>query len=246
MAAALGDTTPAEDFDPVALAVPTAPHHTRPCCAFGMDLGVDVAGVALPVYRVGNLLSPTAIGRHEYDNGMVTFSAGPRPVATESNGLVYTCRGGWVDTAHVRDNADLTLFLTLHFARHLVTGGQFDIPGDGAQRRIFVAPIRGEVIARHGTLAIAIALAEWTASQLSTRHELATWWGWESTPGFSERLSAFSLEDLYSNALGIRVGAGVVRDSGFRSRRPSRPDGRCIASTRRGATSRWATTSIAA
>lgn len=218
VAEALGETLPLAELDLAALPVPDPPSHTRPCCAFGMDLGVDLAGVRLPAYQVGNLLSWEQIGPHEYDNGAVTVAMNARVVTTESNGLVYTCRGGWIDTAHVRDNADLTLFLALRFARTLATGTAFDYPGDGAARRITVAPIPAEVLARFDAFAVATALAEWTAFQLSIWHELATWWGWESTPGFSERLSAFSLEDLYSNAVGIRLGAGLLHANGFRSR----------------------------
>lgn len=217
VAEALGDPFQQGELDLAQLPVPAPPSHTRPCCAFGMDLGVNVAGVRVPYY-VGNILSWEQIGPHAYDNGSVSFDMAPSVVVTENNGLVYTCRGGWIDTAHVRDNADLTLFLALRFARTLGTGTTFSYPGDGAERSITVAPIPADVLARFDALAVATALAEWTASQLSIWHELATWWGWESTPGFSERLSAFSLEDLYSNAVGIRLGAGVLHDNGFRSR----------------------------
>jgi Protein of unknown function (DUF4056) len=36
-------------------------------------------------------------------------------------------------------------------------------------------------------------------------HEIAIWYGWANVPMFSERPSAFSPEDMYSNLLGIRI-----------------------------------------
>lgn len=219
VAEALGDPSPVNDVDPTSYPLPAPPHQTRPCCAFGMDLHVNVASVELPLYSIGNLLSPDETGHHEYDNGAATIGTDLRRILSlETNGLVYTCRGGWVDVAHVRDNADMTVFLALWMVRDLARGTTIELPGDGARRRIVVDPVPADVLARHALLDVAITLASWTAWRLSIWHELATWWGWESTPGFSERLSAFSLEDLYSNVLGARIGGGVLRDSGFRSR----------------------------
>ncbi len=117
----------------------------------------------------------------------------------------------------MRDNADLTLFTALAILRLLPAGGTVDIPGDGALRRVTIALATDEV-ERLGKLEVATALAQWVVYDLSIWHELATWHGWESTPGFSERLSAFSPEDLYSNLLGIRIAGGVVLDGGYRSR----------------------------
>jgi hypothetical protein len=52
---------------------------------------------------------------------------------------------------------------------------------------------------------------------MSIWHEIATWYGWESVPGFSERASAFSPEDLYSNMLGTRLMLAVVQKREARS-----------------------------
>ncbi len=38
------------------------------------------------------------------------------------------------------------------------------------------------------------AVGEWIAFQLGVWHEIATWYGWASVRGFSEKASAFSPE----------------------------------------------------
>lgn len=48
------------------------------------------------------------------------------------------------------------------------------------------------------------------AFELAQWHEIAQWYGFESVPGFSEQISAFSPEDLYSNLLGARIAINVI------------------------------------
>ncbi|WP_141026757.1 DUF4056 domain-containing protein, partial [Salmonella enterica] len=45
-------------------------------------------------------------------------------------------------------------------------------------------------------------VAEW--------REIAQWYGFESVRGFSEGVSAFSPEDLYSNLAGARLAASLI------------------------------------
>jgi hypothetical protein len=220
LSAALGDDAPSVDKpDRAALPVLQAPHHVRPCCAFGMDLPTKIAGVPIPGYTVGNILDVEELGRHEYDNGFVTLNQDlTRAVTVEKNGLVYTCRGGFVDVAHVRDNADLTLYLATRIAIDMWGPTPITVAGDGAIRRIVLKPIPKELIERVGPWEVAVTLAQWASFQLSIWHEIVTWYGYESIPGFSEKVSAFSLEDLYSNALGMRIAGGILRDYRGRSR----------------------------
>ena len=57
-------------------------------------------------------------------------------------------------------------------------------------------------------------LAAWLAGHLAFEiaqwHEIAQWYGFQSVPGFSEEISAFSPEDLYSNLLGARLAINVI------------------------------------
>ncbi|MBK8256819.1 MAG: DUF4056 domain-containing protein [Polyangiaceae bacterium] len=219
VALALGDSsTDAGAFDSTKLPAFDPPTHVRPCCAFGMDLETTFQGAKVPGYRMENVTSLDSLGHHEYDNGAIALRPNERMVDLEKNGILYTCRGGFVDTAHVRDNSDMMLYVGYKIAALLPSGGAIEIPGDGAMRRIVVKAISSEEMAERGRFATAAVLAQWAVYQISIWHEMATWYGYESVPGFSEKVSTFSVEDLYSNTLGIKVGAALVEGSTLRSR----------------------------
>jgi len=189
----------------------------RPCCAFGNDLKVRVGAVPIPGFRIGNIIGPDEVGPHTYDSGAMTRSsqAGTSGFRhREGNGLLYTCRGGFVDTAHVRDYVDWTVYLASALARNLSTGTTIEFPDEGGRRRIVFQPIDQDAIDRHGLARIAAPMAQWIGFQLSIWHEIATWFGWSWTKTFPETASAFSPEDLYSNVLGVKLfGATVLRSS---------------------------------
>jgi hypothetical protein len=186
----------------------------RPCCAFGSELRASIAGrIPLPGYRIPNLLGADELGPHTYDSGTFSATSDGRAspgFAVERNGLVYTCRGGFIDTAHVRDYVDWALFLAAQIGRRATDGGEIVLPDEGGRRRVIVRPLPAEIVERFGFRTSVTALAQWLAFQLSIWHELATWFGWSSLPGFSERASAFSPEDLYSNMLGTKLMLAIV------------------------------------
>lgn len=199
----------ATDFDPASVPVFDPPQKLRPCCAFGQDLRAEVGPVPVPLYKNENIRGPEDIGPHGYDKGDAT---------RERNGLVYTCRGGFLDIAHVRDTADRTLFLTLQLVRRLPDEATVDWPEEGTKRRVVVKALPPGLLERHGRWKTAVTLASWAVYQISTWHEVVTWYGFESVPGVSERLSSFSPEDVYSNVLGINLAAGLILDGEIRSR----------------------------
>jgi len=196
-------------FDPASVPDFEPPKKVRPCCAFGVDLKAKVGPVPMPLYENENIRSPEDIGPHGYDKGEMT---------KENNGLIYTCRGGFIDLAHVRDTADSTLYLAMQIARGLPGAITIQMPDQGTKRRIMIKPLPEGLIARHGRWTVATAIASYIAYDLSIWHEVVTWYGWESTMGISERLSAFSPEDLYSNILGINLAAGVILEREASSR----------------------------
>ncbi|HEY3450354.1 MAG TPA: DUF4056 domain-containing protein [Myxococcales bacterium] len=221
VAAALGESAAAvEKFDPASLPDIGQPTATRPCCGFGMDLQIAIGGARVLGYSIPNIQAVEDLGRHEYDNGVLTFDLDLEHFATlEKDGLVYTCRGGFVDTGHVRDYADLTLFLALRFAAALPGPATFTLPGDGAVRRVRLAAIPAEALAGADRWEWAVRLAQYAVFHLSVFHELVTWYGHRTSPAWSEKASAFSPEDLYSNLLGIRIAGGIIGKQGVRSRR---------------------------
>lgn len=187
--------------------------HLRPCCAFGAQLRAKLGPVPIPGYCIGNLLGPRDLGGHVYDSGVVQVGSRVDEdglVHSESNGLVYTCRGGFIDTAHVRDYADWAIFLATSIARNLETGLDLSLPDEGGQRRVIVRSFDPTTVERVGRRAIAIELGQWLAFQLSVWHEIATWYGWSTMSAFPEKVSAFSPEDLYSNLIGARIAAAIA------------------------------------
>lgn len=205
VAAALGEEferKPMEIEKRITVAPPVA---VRPCCAFGVDLSF----AAVPLYRFGNVMQASQLGRHFYGAGALQ---------AERNGLVYTCRGGWIDTAHVRENADLTFFIFSQVVQQLPGPVTIELPGEGGQRVVTVKALAPDVLDRWGRERLAEVISSWVVYQFSIWHELSSWFGFEALPGYPERVSTFSPEDLYSNVLGIRLGAAVAREGGLLSR----------------------------
>ena len=210
-----GEILDAMARDPLPSEVPEIPirKRLRPCCAFGNDLRVRVGAVPVPGFRIGNIMGIDEVGPHTYDSGAMTRSsqAGSSGFRhRESNGLIYTCRGGFIDTAHVRDYVDWSIYLAAELARNLSTGVTVELPDEGGQRRIVAQLVSQDLIDRHGLTRVTIRLAEWISFQLSVWHEIATWFGWSWVKTFPETASAFSPEDLYSNILGVKIAEAIV------------------------------------
>ena len=188
------------------------PQSLRPCCIFGNDVGVQVGRMKVPGYEVQNVLDISELGTHQYNKGTVALQprGGERLISDEASGVLYTCRGGFIDIAHVRDNADRTFYLVSQIARLAASGGTIPITGEGAERRIVIKPLDPHLVHAYGLREVATTLAEWVDFQASIWHEITTWFGWSST-AFSERPSAFSPEDLYSNLVGVKITGAIVR-----------------------------------
>lgn len=212
-----GAQTPATDILPIEQAKRvwpvvenlTPPESLRPCCAFGYDLHVRAIGVPIPVYQIGNVLTVSTLGEHHYNDSAFGAVKNIVGLSKEKSGLIYTHRGGFIDIAHVRDTADNTLYLFSHIYSRL-----------GQDRRIFFSEELGlrriqlHAFTPPAAMADRYTLAAWLAGHLAFQmaqwHEVAQWYGFQSVPGFSEEISAFSPEDLYSNLLGARLAINVI------------------------------------
>ena len=194
----------------------------RPCCAFGSELRARVGPIPVPFYTIPNVIGLDDLGRHTYDSGVLLLRmAEEAEVALneERNGLIYTCRGGFLDMAHVRDYADWSLFLVARIGKLLDTGGRIDLGDEGGRRSVVLEPVPPEHIERIGRRRLSMGLAHWLGFQMSVYHEIVTWFGWAAVPGYSEKASAFSPEDLYSNLLGVKVTSAVVYERNGKSER---------------------------
>lgn len=185
------------------------PESLRPCCAFGYDLHVRAVGVPIPFYQIGNVLTLDTLGRHHYNDSALGAVKNIVGLSDEKNGLIYTRRGGFIDIAHVRDTADNTLYLFSRILPELGRDGRLFYSEELGVRRVqlraFTPP---SAMPQRYTLAA--WLAGRLAFELAQWHEIAQWYGFQSVSGFSEEISAFSPEDLYSNLLGARLAIEVI------------------------------------
>lgn len=186
-----------------------APDGLRSCCAFGHDLHVKLYGIPVPFYRIHNIVTAHATGHHYYNDSSLETLLAITGLGHEHNGIIYTHRGGFIDTAHIRDSADMTLYLFSQLWPRFGQSFTLSLPNELAQRQlVFYAFTPPDDAAKRYTLAAWLSAS--LAYQLAAWHEIAQWYGYQSVAGFSERISAFSPEDLYSNLLGTRIAATLL------------------------------------
>lgn len=187
------------------------PKGLRPCCAFGYNLHAELLGMPVPFYQLDNVAIADRLGQHQYNDSILAGLENLTGLSSENNGIIYTTRGGFIDTAHVRDTADMTVYIFSQLLPRLGQAFTLELESELAQRRLvfnaFTPPTDPE--ARY---TLAAWLAAHLAFQLAEWHEIAQWYGFESVPGFSEGVSAFSPEDLYSNLLGARLAVSLILD----------------------------------
>ncbi|WP_158083088.1 DUF4056 domain-containing protein [Methyloprofundus sedimenti] len=200
------------DFDSKDIPNLPAPKGLRPCCAFGNKLKVKLGEMPLAGFKLDNIRASEDLGPHKFDNGLVSLDLSDNRgwVDDENNGLVYTCRGGFIDIAHVRDNADMTIFLAAEAGRNMDVGGVSNMPDQGGKIRVVFHPVAEEILDEHGRLQLAARIGQWVAFQLSIWHEIVTWYGFASMDAWPEKLSSFSPEDLYSNLLGVKIAGAII------------------------------------
>ena len=187
------------------------PVHLRPCCAFGKDLKVKMGKLPIPIYKVANVVSSEDLGPHVYDAGFAGKGTDDEVEANENNGLIYTCRGGFIDTAHVRDYADWTVFLAHQFYRNLGGTITIELPPELGPREIILHPFDISGLDEAEKIVLSVTMAGWASYHLSVWHEIAQWYGYGTfAPVFPEYPSAYSLEDLFSNMLGTKVAAALI------------------------------------
>jgi hypothetical protein len=165
---------------------------------------------AYPMAVLGAPVAGPELGSHSYYLSLA-----------EKNGVAYTCRGGHVDTLHVRIAADWTAYLAARTYQHLMSHDagftyrmavdrswahvRFSYPADWDR----LPEARRRAVARE----VALAVGSYLAFTMNTWHEIITWFGYKSVGLPSEFPSAFSWEDSYSNVLGTIVGVRALRDS---------------------------------
>ena len=191
------------------IATPTS---VRPCCAFGDDQQVKIGAVIMPFYEQANTVGIDDLGVHAFDGGIAALQknqlSGKR--SFENDGIIYTRRGGFIDTAHVRDSADLTVALFFKIFPQL--GESFTLqlhPELGPRNIVFRKTELSHLSSRRRWL-LAANLAARLAYQLAEAHEIAQWHGYRSFSMWSEEVSAYSPEDIFSNMMGSRLAMALI------------------------------------
>ena len=169
----------------------TPPRIIRVCCAFGADMAL----FGIPFKKINHITSLEKLGHHEYMGHK-----------KEGNGLIYTQKGGFIDIAHLRDQADWTKYLyELIKANHLEDVIVQKLGYEGGKKFLSINPSSELDSSDY------ILLAGKMAYDLSLWHELSTWYGASAVPMMPERYSSFSVEDVYSNLLGVYVGMEAIK-----------------------------------
>jgi len=168
------------------------PHRIiRTCCSFGTEMEL----FAIPGVKLTETTSLDKIGPHHYLGD-----------ANEGNGIIYSRRGGFIDLAHVRDQSDWTAYLYSQLLENKVKGALSLVLGyEGGEKTLQV-----RIPSDMGNEDL-IYLAGKIAYDLSVWHEIATWFGASSIPFVPERYSSFSIEDPYSNLLGVTIGIEALQ-----------------------------------
>lgn len=170
------------------------PRIIRTCCSFGVD--VKVAGI--PFVKYTEISAPNLMGDHKYLGNKA-----------ENNGIIYTQNGGFIDMGHLRDIADFTAFLYL-FIQNERPNGEFSLKlGNEAGMKTLHFNISEKL-----TNEDIVHLAGKIAYDLSVWHEISTSYGASYIPLVPERYSSFSIEDAYSNLLGVQLGMKSILSDG--------------------------------
>ena len=139
----------------------------------------------------------------------------------EKIGMLYTKKGGFIDTGHLMESMDRTkcsydvirknLILELSDFRFKLTepatyAVHVGYPFDWRQKN---KPEKEKIIDD-----VSIALGQVIAHRSTIWHESITWYGWSCMAIFPEKPSSFSWEDIYSDLLGSKIGAEALRTGG--------------------------------
>jgi hypothetical protein len=171
---------------PISLGEPAS----RPCCVLRPS-----------ILSKNNIVELADLNRHIYGD---PFAYPLR----EKSGLIYTCRGGFVDLGHARDWADWTGFLAFRAKSMLAAGGTLSLSPETTRSSRSSRRVRFIAQGTAPSDQVCILLAQRIAYEMAIWHEIITWF-----PASGQRYSAFSPEDNYSNLLGTYMGADALRNS---------------------------------
>jgi hypothetical protein len=148
------------------------------------------------------------LGRHSYSRFL------------RGNELIYTAGAGYIDLGHLREAADRTRYLFEVCYEQILNGRKdftFTIIEPAEYHVSMTCPEHWNQLGMESkeriTRDVAIDLGQHFAHLSTIWHEIVTWYGYASTGLLSERASSFSWEDGYSDLLGTKLAAEVLREN---------------------------------
>lgn len=175
---------------------------SRPCCAFSLNYINKKMGLA-------QVLNGSNLGPHDF---------GRFNKVKDTVGMIYSCKAGFLDIAHLRDNADWSAHIYFNLDKWLGSGEEVLARREGGfkKRAVFFPKVSKEDLASlteddKEKLAVAIGFSMALLHEIPTTFKIPV-----SQPSafvISEQSSAFSVEDAYSNLLGNVLGAKAARDA---------------------------------
>jgi hypothetical protein len=180
-------------------------------CADGCDFGA-------PRARVGTLPTPPPGPRFSNPDNLGKHSYGFNPF--EENGIVYTCKAGHLDIAHLRWSADYTAYAVGKIYETLMNKGRgfsFNLALEISTHEIsFGYPENWDRLSRKEknriAREIAFEIGPYVVFNATIWHEMLTWFGVHFM-GFEPQFnSAFSWEDMYSNLIGTELAVEALKN----------------------------------
>jgi len=166
------------------------------------------------------LADPDHLGHHRY--GDMPYDE-YRPTECQ-HGIVYTCKAGFLDMAHLRSSIDWTRYMRNLIRMALIKEKeQISFKAEEPSRYVLTfdyptfwwdMPPDEKL---HFIDEISILQAQRLSYIRSTWHEVITWYGYKMIILVSERASAFTYDDMVSHLIGIQVASEVLRDTTKRS-----------------------------
>lgn len=156
--------------------------------------------------------NPEHLGTHHSKDGL-----------GEINGMLYTCKGGFIDVGHVREAADRTAYCkeTVYknimenkkeFSYHVVEPSEYTVKITYPSSWVNYSQKEKEEIANE----VSIDMGQYLAHTSLIWHEIITWYGFATVAGFPDRISSFSWEDPYSDVMGTRLGVAALRNKEYK------------------------------
>ncbi len=166
------------------------------------------------LFMLHDLAKPHALGQHQYEATLPLMSG------EEDRGILYTCRAGFLDLAHIRDAMDRTRYLRGRILPAILNAHE-QIALKMAEPDRYVLTFRypkdwltmpteeRESIANELSILLAQDLV-WAAT---TWHEIITFYGYKSSVIIPEAQSAFTYDDMMSHIVGMQIAAVALRDA---------------------------------